>query len=180
MKKFLALVLLLAPVSAHAQFAYGNNGLGFRLCYSPCTLGAGEVFFSSTPTTQQLTDAFPGYTAAAAAVAAQGTYNAAILAGLGVTSTGTPALNATYALDQTTLDQIGSVARDAAAGLGLPGGGGTFIYPDASGTPHSFSSANVQDLYKAMRDYMFELNTTLATIQAGGQANWPEASVTIQ
>src|SRR5882672_6490328 len=51
--------------------------------------------------------------------------------GLAVASTGTSQINATYALDDVTLSQVGSVARDAASGLGLPGGQASFSYPDA-------------------------------------------------
>jgi hypothetical protein len=104
---------------------------------------------------------------------------AKIAAGIAITSTGTPAISATYALDQVTLDQIGAVARDAGAGLGLPGGLPTFTYPDIEGEPQTLSQANVIALYKAMRDLLFALNTTAATLAAGGDADWPVQSVTI-
>jgi hypothetical protein len=99
--------------------------------------------------------------------------------GIAITSTGTPALDTTYSLDQITLDQIGSVARDAAAGLGLPLGASTFSYPDITGSPRSFTSVSIRDLYKAMRDLVFELNTQAAIATQGGTAEWPVQSVTI-
>lgn len=99
--------------------------------------------------------------------------------GVNITSTSTPALNSLYALDTTTLDQIGSVARDAASGIGLPGGGSTFTYPDAAGVPHSFTSAQIITLYRAMRDLLFVLNTQAAIMRLGGPPTWPDQSVTI-
>lgn len=99
--------------------------------------------------------------------------------GLTITSTGSPDVDGTYALDSVTLDQIGSVARDASSGLGLPGGLTTFIYPDITGTPHSMTSTNVVDVYKEMRNYIFALNTTAQTLENGGSAAWPASSVTI-
>lgn len=130
----------------------------------------------------------PGYTTIAdddarlasfAAGGVPGSLAQKLAAGLAVTSTATPPLSATYALDPTTLDQVGSVARDAAAGLGLPGSASTFTYPDITGAPHVFASTDIQNLYKAMRDYVFALNETAATLQAGGGASWPSPSKTI-
>ncbi len=102
-----------------------------------------------------------------------------IAAGLAVTSTGTPAISATYALDQTTLDQIQALAVDCAAGLGFPGGASSFAYPDLPGTPRTLTSANMIALYKALRDYTAQLNDTAATLAAGGTATWPSATATI-
>ncbi len=104
---------------------------------------------------------------------------AKLASGIAITSTGTPAISATYALDQTTLDQIGAVARDSAAGLGLPGGAATFTYPDINGVPRTFTGAQIQALYKAMRDCVFALYTTAATLAAGGTAVWLAQSATI-
>lgn len=102
-----------------------------------------------------------------------------LAAGIAITSTATPALDATYALDPTTLDQIGSVARDAGAGLGLPGGLSSFAYPDATGAPHSFSATDIAHLYKAMRDLVFALNEQAAVAEAGGSPSWPAQIATI-
>jgi hypothetical protein len=92
-----------------------------------------------------------------------------LLAGLQITSTGTPALSARYSLDELTLAQIGSVARDAAAGLGLPEESASFTYPDLAGAPHDFSASAIQALYKAMRDFVSRVSraqdvTTLSQI----------------
>lgn len=102
-----------------------------------------------------------------------------LAAGLAVTSTGTPALSATYALDQVTLDQIRALASDAAVGFGFPGGVSTFDYPDATGTPRTFTPIAIANLYKALRNYVALLNTTAAILAQGGEAEWPEAAATI-
>lgn len=102
-----------------------------------------------------------------------------IALGIAITSTGTSSISGTYALDQTTMDQIGSVARDDASGLGLPGGGSTFMYPDLTGSPKSLTGAQVQALYKAQRDMVFALSTQAAVMKMGGSAVWPDQSATI-
>lgn len=102
-----------------------------------------------------------------------------ISAGISVVSTAASSLNATYALDSITLDQIKGVANDAASGLGLPGGGSTFTYPDISGSPHDFTATQIQNIYKAMRDLLLQLNTQAAIEAAGGQPNWPAQTATI-
>lgn len=99
--------------------------------------------------------------------------------GIAITSTGSASVSATYALDAVTLDQVGSVARDAAAGLGLPGGGSSFAYPDITGAMKTLSAANVQGIYKAMRDLLFALNVQAAILGAGGTPTWPAQTATI-
>jgi len=65
-----------------------------------------------------------------------------------------PSLSTIWALDETTTSQIGDVAKDAAAGLGLPLGMSVFAYPDRGGTARIMTSAEVQTLYRTMRDYV--------------------------
>ena len=62
----------------------------------------------------------------------------AIAAGVQVSSTGTPAINGTYALDAQSLANIVAIAAEIANGKGFPGGGATYDYPDAAGTFHTF------------------------------------------
>lgn len=112
----------------------------------------------------------------APAVLAGRLLEAQIAAGLAVTSTSNPSLNTVFALDQLTLTQIGSVARDVGAGLGLPGDTSTFTYPDASGTPRGFTPVQVIALYKAMRDRILLLTTQAAILQQGGTPAWPDAT----
>jgi hypothetical protein len=100
-------------------------------------------------------------------------------AGIAITSTGTPALNATYALDSLTMDQVGSVARDFASGLGLPNNASTFAYPDLTGTLHNFTGTAFVALYKAQRDLIFALNQQSAIMAHGGPPSWPTQTATI-
>lgn len=110
----------------------------------------------------------------------QATYNDKLAAGITITSTGNAGISATYALDDTTLSQISSVARDAASGLGLPQNASTFDYPDIDGNMgHAFSATDIQNLYKAMRDLVANLQEQLAVAKQGGTPAWPSQSVTI-
>jgi len=102
-----------------------------------------------------------------------------IAAGVAIVSTGNSALNATYALDAVTLDQLGPVARDFASGLGLPGMAGTFTYPDAASVPRIFTGIEIQALYQAMRDMLLVLNTEAAKMANSMVPNWPVQSKTI-
>jgi hypothetical protein len=99
--------------------------------------------------------------------------------GIAITSTGTPALNATYALDSDTMDQIGSVARDFGSGLGLPGDIETFTYPDATGVPRTFSGDQLTALYRKQRNLLSVLNTQAAMMAHGAPPSWPVQSATI-
>ena len=104
---------------------------------------------------------------------AQAMVAAALQAGLTIESTATPALNATYALDTTTLDQIKGLKDDVKQSLGLPFT--PFYYPDINGTNRGpFAENDVVNLYVAMRNYATALDQA-----AAGQASWPVASKTI-
>lgn len=100
-------------------------------------------------------------------------------AGLTVQSSGTPSLNGLYSLDQTSQDQGWNIALGVGSGLGFPGGGSSFSYPDATGTPHDFDETSFVNLAKAIRDYVYGIRTTQAVKEAGGSADWPSATVTI-
>ena len=99
--------------------------------------------------------------------------------GIAITSLSNPEVNCTMALDQLTMEQIGSVARDAASGMGLPAGSNVFIYPDINGLPRRFSEAQIIGLYKAQRDLLFALNTQAAIASNGGEPDWPPQTGTI-
>ena len=165
-------------------YACSNNGITVKWepdGYSP---QPGEVMLDPAVLGHEIGPAdlrahFPGYDAAVTALSAPDVLASKLEFGIAITSTGTPALDATYALDPVTLDEIGSVARDAAAGLGLPGGLSTFTYPDITGTPHTFAAADIQNLYKAMRNLLLQLNEQEATQAAGGTPTWPAQSATI-
>lgn len=99
--------------------------------------------------------------------------------GIALTSDSTPALATTFALDDTTLMQIGSVARDAGSGLGLPGGYPVFGYPDKDGTIRQFTEAQIIGLYRAMRDLLLVLTTQAQTMRHGGTPIWPDQAANI-
>ncbi len=101
-------------------------------------------------------------------------------AGLAVTFTSATALSATYALDDLSQQQLFAIAAQSAAGLGFPGGGSTFFYPDASGTPREFTEAQFVALFKAVRDYVFAATAAQAAFAANIEgAAWPSATITI-
>lgn len=163
-----------------AQYIYSNNGLNWRGASDSYVPVAGEVAFPDLATAAQLRAAFPGYDAAVTAAAAPDVLAGKIAAGITITSTSNPTnLSAVYALDSDTLNQIGSVARDVASGLGMPGGGTTFSYPDIHGSNHTFTASEIINLYKAQRDLLLNYNTQEAIQAAGGSASYASASVTI-
>jgi hypothetical protein len=102
-----------------------------------------------------------------------------IAAGLAITFTGKPSISATYALDPLSQDQLWNIALGLGAGLGFPQGASSFAYPDASGTPRTFSAAEFKSLAQAVRDYVFQLRATLALLEAEQVASWPSPAVTI-
>lgn len=110
---------------------------------------------------------------------AQNALSAAIAAGILITCTSNGALNATYGLDSVTMSQVGSVAQDFAAGLGLPGNLSTFTYPAMNSSPMTFTGAQLVGLYKAQRNLIFALTTQSAIMAQGGSAVWPAQAATI-
>jgi hypothetical protein len=100
-------------------------------------------------------------------------------AGIAITCTSSSAINATYALDDLTLAQVGSVARDVSSGLGFPLGAPTFNYPDITSVPHTFNETQFVDLYKSMRDLVNDMTTQAAVMAQGGTPDWPDQSATI-
>jgi hypothetical protein len=64
---------------------------------------------------------------------------AALLAGpVQVNCTSVPEITSAYPIDAATLNQITTIVAAANAGLGLPGGGETFNWPDVTGAPHQW------------------------------------------
>jgi hypothetical protein len=104
---------------------------------------------------------------------------ARITAGIAITSTATPALNATYALDKDTMDEIGPVARDSCTRLGLPGKKATFDYPDITGALHTFAATDLQNLYMEQRDMLLVLTEQAGIMEHGGTPVWPTQAAVI-
>lgn len=99
--------------------------------------------------------------------------------GLAITSASNPALNATYALDDLTLVQVGTVARDAACAFGLPMSLSTFNFPDINSTLVAFSADEIRRLYIAMRDYVAGVNIAISGLVHGNSAELPDQPVEI-
>jgi hypothetical protein len=93
-----------------------------------------------------------------------------VAAGCAVVFSANPDLSGTYGLDPVTLNQVMAAALGAGAGLGLPLGAPVFVYPDKSNTPKTFTSDEIQTLFKALRDY-----TAGLTYYASGQTPDPPA-----
>lgn len=99
----------------------------------------------------------------------------AMAVGASISSTGTPALNGTYAIDQLSQMDIIAIETSLNAGKGFPGGAATFNYPDTGGVMHAFSESNFTDFAAAARDYVYALKSVIA----GVSTTLPEASVSI-
>lgn len=100
---------------------------------------------------------------------------AALLAGIVLTSLATGALNGSYDVSPATQTQVGGVVAGIGAGIGLPGGGGTFLWPDTSGTPHAFSETNFKNFAAAVSGYTYVLNQ----IVGGAVLSLPDPNLTI-
>lgn len=98
---------------------------------------------------------------------------AALAAGLAVTSTGTPALNATYAVDDRTATNITGILAANANGISVAAQ--IAEWPDITGTPHNFSWANYANLVSAILTY----RAALQPLIAGAPGSLPTASATI-
>src|SRR5579859_1126429 len=121
---------------------YSNNGLNFRLEQPTYQAAAGEAAFDHQPTADELTAAFPGMAAAAAAAALPAAYAAKLAAGCAVVSLATPAISGTYAIDPASLGITTAIMAGITAGKGLPAGGATFNHLDAAGAPHAIGAAD--------------------------------------
>jgi hypothetical protein len=151
------------------MFCYFNNGMSWRTVAPGYLAQSGEVLFSSPPTSAQLTAAFSGYAAAATAQAGQVAFSAAIVAGVQIASTGTPALNGTYALNDTSLARINAEAQYIDNKGTFSNGQATRNWPDQSGALHLFpSTAEFIAFAETVAQYFDALETALAVTQAGG------------
>jgi hypothetical protein len=103
----------------------------------------------------------------------------AIAAGLAITSTSTPALNATYPLDPETLFEITAVEAGIAGGQGLPLGAATVTFVDISGNPVSFTPAQFTAWAAAIRNYFAALKQWARALAAGQQVAAPAATAAI-
>jgi hypothetical protein len=70
--------------------------------------------------------------------------------------TSIPSLNGNYPIDPTTQTQITGIASAINAGLGLPGEGDTFNWPDATGTPHAWPAVQFTAFAKGVMNYVYQ------------------------
>jgi hypothetical protein len=99
--------------------------------------------------------------------------------GLVLTSTGTPALNGTYALDETSAGQIYQIGLYASQIGTFPSGGTTQAYPDITGVPHTFTIAEFVAFLQAVAVLISAMNNQAAIMAHGGTPVWPAQTATI-
>ncbi len=102
-----------------------------------------------------------------------------VAAGIALTSTGTPALNATYALDSVSTGQIFQIGLYANQFGVFPSGDATQPYPDAGGTSHSFTVTAFIAFLKVVAPLVSALTTQAGVMAQGGSPVWPSQSATI-
>lgn len=135
------------------------------------TLPRPEQNWIATETGVQWTFAAPSVPAPTPAQLA----SEALMAGLTITSTGTPSLNGTYACDALSQSDIIAIETSLNAGKGFPGASTTFNYPDASGVMHSFTATSFTDFAAAVRDFVYGCKSVIS----GASTALPASTATI-
>lgn len=102
-----------------------------------------------------------------------------IAAGIVLTSTGTPALNSTYALDAVSQGQVFQIGLYANQFGVFPSGGSILEYPDATGTAHNFTVVAFVAFLKAVASLVAAITTQAGIMAHGGTPSWPSQSATI-
>lgn len=121
-------------------------------------------------------DAAPTLTALATA---EVLYTTAISSGLTVTWSTSTALNGTYVLDGATQTNINFEVVSISVNSTFTNGTASRNWPDASGGFHTFNTTQFKAFATAVALYVDQLTAAVQTVQQGGTATWPSASVTI-
>lgn len=100
--------------------------------------------------------------------------------GIAITSDSTPAVNAIYALDQTSTDQIFQIGLYAKQFGSFPGGLDTQYYPDITGLPHPFPVPVFVSFLQAVAALIAALNQQMGVMAQGGSPAWPAPVADIQ
>jgi hypothetical protein len=100
---------------------------------------------------------------------------AAINAGCQIVSTGTPALNGTYACDAESRADIMAEMISLLANSAFTNGTSSIVWTDASGTPHTFTVVTFRPFATALGAYVGALKTIIAS----GAGSLPAQPVTI-
>jgi hypothetical protein len=101
--------------------------------------------------------------------------SAALLAGIVLTSLNSGTLDGTYDVSPQSTQSMAGVLAGIGAGIGLPGGGATFLWPDTSGTPHAFNATNFKNFAAAASGYTYTLNQIIG----GAILPLPDFNITI-
>lgn len=100
-------------------------------------------------------------------------------AGLAITSTGTSSLNGTYSVGPAAQSNLMGLLLGFSLRGVFPGGGSSFAYQDAAGTPHTMTQPEMQAVGAAVEDFVAEIAAARATIAAGGSPTIPPGTATI-
>lgn len=101
---------------------------------------------------------------------------ACLACGLMIMSTGTPAIDGTYACDKASQGTIGLVVASINAGQGFPGGGSTFNFSLLDGSMVTFpSTALFIAVAVAIRDFVYAIDQVIT----GQSSSLPASSVEI-
>jgi len=102
-------------------------------------------------------------------------FAALVAAGVAITSTGTPTLSGTYAIDAISQGRIQALALYIQVHSAFPNAASTLLYPDITGTPHTFSTtASFLNFATATGDFF----TALVEADLMSSA-WPSNAKTI-
>lgn len=97
---------------------------------------------------------------------------AALDAGIQIASTGTPALDGTYAIDAESQQKVAAIALYIAVNGRFPAGQATLVYPDIAGAAHGFAStAAFQAFATALADYVAAIDE--ASVSGGSMPAQP-------
>ena len=77
-----------------------------------------------------------------------------------VQSMALPNLNADYPIDSITTNQITSIASSINAGLGLPGGGPVFNWPDVGAVQHQWPAVQFTDFATQVMNFLYAAGQT--------------------
>jgi hypothetical protein len=108
-----------------------------------------------------------------------GLYASKLSAGLAITSTATPSLNGTYAINPEWQGRIEAISDGLANGKGLPHNAATIAWKDINGGVHNFSPKDFLNFSVVVRDYVFDMLGTESALAQGLTATWPTATAAI-
>ncbi len=139
-----------------------------------CAWSAGKL--GSQPTTQQLQTLAPAWQAQQKAAQA----DSRISGGIKITSSGTPALSATYACDATWQAYINAEVVSLLLNGAFSNGQATKDWPDIVGGSHVFDATHFKDFATKTAAYVDAMLATKRILLAGTPTDWPVSIYTIQ